>query len=292
MKKFTALILMSALLLTACTNNERQEGSDTTGSSTSSADSENSSTPNSTSTPSSSSSATPDNSTSGDNSDSEGSFETEAPDSFIAPDGSTVYFSEGSVYEYSYVLFDLAFVRWSEPIFESSLDDPSVLDKTDSIPIENPEYFRVKAGDVLQIGDQRMTVKEASCTADTYGNIIGQHMILDGELVLEGIVEIGDGENLFFFIDSTVNAYPVVYSEYPDVIGPQLHNTKEFQIICDDGQISLPDSFNHFDLSDINKLSFTKAKITVKDIKISHYENKTNYGITVAELVSVEEIKD
>ena len=300
MKKLTAIVLISALLLTACNNSEPTESSDTTSGSTSPLGSESTAPSDSTSFESTQTS-----------SDSESSSEPQAPDSFIAPDGSTVYFSEANrfytndgdiVYsseissyealayekEIHLVVFDFAFARWSEPVFESSLDDPGVLEKTDFVPIENPEYFRIKAGDVLQIGEQSVTVKEASCTTDTRGEFIGQSIILDGELVLEGILETGDGENLFFYIDSTVNAYPVAYTEYPDSIGPQLYNRK-FQIICDGVQIMLPDAYNHdLAMSDINEFSYVKARITVKDINIGGYTNQTGHGTRVAELVSVE----
>lgn len=305
MRKLTAIVLISALLLTACTGGEPTESSDTPSGSTSPLGSESTAPSDNTRSESTQTS-----------SDSESSSEPEAPDSFIAPDGSTVYFSEANSFltydgntvnsseissyealsyekEISRAQFDFAFARWSEPVFESSLDDPGVLEKTVSIPIENPEYFRVKAGDVLQIGEQSMTVKEAKCLTNTRGEIIGQHIILDGELVLEGIVENGDGENLFFYIDSTVNAYPVVYAvEFPDAIRPQLYNGK-FQIICDDGRIMLPDAGNHdLVLSDIEKYEYVKARITVKDIKIEHYSDRTDLGTTVRELVSVEEIRD
>ncbi|MCH5207982.1 MAG: hypothetical protein J1F04_03780 [Oscillospiraceae bacterium] len=306
MKKLTAIILISALLLTACTGGEPTESSDTPSGSTSPLGSESTAPSDSTSSESTQTS-----------SDSESSSEPETPESFTAPDGSTVYFSEANSFlthdgnivypseissyeamsygeEIGLAYFDFAFARWSEPVFESSLDDPKVLEKTDRTPIENPEYFRVKAGDVLQIGEQSMTVKEAKCLANTHGQIIGQHIILDGELVLDGIIEIGDGEEyLRFFIDSTVNAYPVVYSiEYPDVISPQLYTTEEFQIICDDGQISLPDAGNHdLAFSDIEKYEYIKARITVKGMNIEHYSTKTDLGTTVRELVSVEKIQ-
>ncbi|MCH5196322.1 MAG: hypothetical protein J1F28_06395 [Oscillospiraceae bacterium] len=304
MKKLTAIVLISALLLTACTGGEQPESSDTPSGSTSSLGSESTASPDSTSSESTQTS-----------SDSESSSEPEAPDSFIAPDGSTVYFSEANSFlthdgnivdsseissyealsyekEISRAQFDFAFARWSEPVFESSLDDPKVLEKTGSTPIENPEYFRVKAGDVLQIGEQSMTVKEAKCLADTRGQIIGQHIILDGELVLDGIIQIGDGEYTHFFIDPTVNAYPVVYSiEHPDRISPHPYS-EGFNVMCDDGRISLPDADNHdLALSDIEKYEYVKARITVKDMRIEHYSNKTDIGTTVRELVSVEKIQ-
>ena len=310
MKKITAIILISALLLTACTSSEPTESSDTTSGSTSPLGSESTAPSDNTSSESTQTS-----------SDSESSSEPEAPDSFIAPDGSTVYFSEANIFythdgnivdsseissyeassygeEIGLAYFDFAFARWSKPVFESSLDDPGILEKTVGIPIENPEYFRVKAGDVLQIGEQSMTVKEAKCLTNTRGEIIGQHIILDGELVLEGIVESWDGEHALFFIDSTAQTYPVVYSEnfwdqqIRSFYGSNYAQKLDFQVICDDGRISLPGSFNHdIAASDVEKYSFAKARITVKDIKIEHYSNKTDLGTRVAELVSVEKIQ-
>ncbi|MCM1055484.1 MAG: hypothetical protein NC394_08185 [Bacteroides sp.] len=160
-----------------------------------------------------------------DTPDFSGSIADGVPDAVSLPDGSSASKTDASrIYgskEQPMLEFNFGFLRYAEPIMQSTLDDPDCFDfdtgefkePTDTV-IENPDYFRVKAGDVLENG---MTVESANFKVTWDG---GEQRFLESIVVLGGDVSL-EGILLCRQNSETVNgeydlAYDLVF--YPDPV--------------------------------------------------------------------------
>ena len=141
-----------------------------------------------------------------------------ALEEFTAPDGSVLKRSDAVKAESTGTMtfavgYDFAFVRYAQPVWWSSADDPDHIDwdtlenAGDSLEYpENAQYFRVKEGDTLENG---LTVKKAeyfyAIDESTFVNTVE----FDGELTLEGILYyvpkdteyVVGKDDVFFFAD-------------------------------------------------------------------------------------------
>lgn len=120
-------------------------------------------------------------------------------DEVIFPDGSSAAKTEAArVYgnaETQFLEYNFGFLRYSKPIFQSTLDDPdcfsyetySFTDPVD-VNITDPDYFRVQVGDVL---DNGMNVDSAYCRV-TWKNgkqsLEESNITLSGDILCEGIL--------------------------------------------------------------------------------------------------------
>ena len=162
-----------------------------------------------------------------------------AEEEFTAPDGSVLKRSDavkahGTEENTFAVGYDFSFIRYAQPVWGSSVDDPDYIDwdtleKTGD-PLEYPtnvQYFKVQAGDTL---DNGLTVKNAEyyygygVDGTTFYNTVE----FDGELTLEGILCYVEGEpeyviqhgDVFFFADPTkCGTIPVPLTDLPHLEG-------------------------------------------------------------------------
>ena len=299
-KKISKILAMlcTFALLCGCTNSEAPESSDTSSSSTSSTDSENSST-NSTSSIDSSSSTV---SSSSDSDSSAGYQEPEHSDHFTAPDGSIVYFSDADEYDgYGFYKYDHSYIRYAKPIFHNTFDEPDLINwdtlefKTNYVaPIENLDYFKVKAGDKLQNG---LTVKSAEIRVHEIGMIENTKIELSGELTLDGYLYrapeddyMVTADDLRFFPD------PTKYDSIPKC--PSSASESVYEWVYMDAEFAMVGDLTEFCVGNLNDISvdlsciirrgeFVKAKIKIKDV-ILYYHNAGGGLILSATLVSVE----
>ena len=298
MKKTTAIILMTALLLTACTNTEMPENSDNPSISTILNDSENSSITNN-STTQSSSSTTP-NSSSSDN--STGYEKPEIIESFTAPDGSILYTSDAVEPDYDErsFKFNHSYIRYAKPIFHNTLDEPDLVNwdtldfKFDTnMSIEDPGTFKVKAGDKLKNG---LTVESAEFHIGWHGEIFQERIKLSGGMTLEGVLYRApeDGYNvmaddLTFFADSTkCDSIPIAPIDVPEHVYTWADTAAEFAMVGDETRIRIG-NYNDIDVDlsgIVDRGEYVKAKITIKDIYLVFYNGAVK-GIS-ATLVSVD----
>lgn len=115
------------------------------------------------------------------------------------PDGSSASKTEAARSygneEQPYLEFNFGFLRYAKPIFQSTLDDPDCFDydsyefnePVDAI-ISEPDYFKVKAGDVLENG---MTVESANYKVtwkDGKQSFVESEVVLNGKMTCEGIL--------------------------------------------------------------------------------------------------------
>ena len=147
------------------------------------------------------------------------------------PDGSVVSKNEAvrtyNDNEMPVLEFNFGFLRYAKPVFQNSIDDPDCYnydtwtfnDPIDVI-IDDPDYFRVEAGDVLENG---MTVDSANYKVmweNDKQTFVESEVIISGEVVYEGILMCRQGENyaedvydLDFYADPTGdNLLPVFCS--------------------------------------------------------------------------------
>ena len=158
---------------------------------------------------------------------------------FTAPDGSLLKRSDAvkaqGNEEMTYAVgYDFSFIRYAQPVWGSSVDDPDYIDwdtleKTGD-PLEYPtnvQYFKVQAGDTL---DNGLTVKNAEyfygygVDGTTFYNTVE----FDGELTIEGILCYVEGDpeyviqhgDVFFFADPTKSGtIPVPLTDLPHLEG-------------------------------------------------------------------------
>lgn len=229
-----------------------------------------------------------------------------AIDSFIAPDGSTVNKSEavyavpsndgGSVYA---IGFDFSYMRYAKPLFESTFDKPDLIDwdtlefNTDiGFMVEDPNYFKVRAGDTLENG---LTVESAQYWIDSAGNMFSSEIVFDGELTLDGILyciaEIPDyidnQGDLIFFADPTKSDFVPMPKILVDFTEKWLDTMDNFAAIYDGKRIRFGNINNvSVDLSDtFRDSSYVKARITMKGVRAIYTEN--GGGFVYAEPVFV-----
>lgn len=192
MKKQITAIITAALILanfTACsTNNEPLDDTSNNSSSFSESKTENSSNTQS----------DPENSNIMESNSSENTSGT----SFTAPDGGILNESEAvSADDYS-LKFDHSYLRYAQPIFYNTLDD-SELVNWDTLEfsvdryavIEEPNYFKVQAGDKLENG---LTVKTAAYAARRDGSMSASAVSFEGEITLEGILYCSSQDDIYY----------------------------------------------------------------------------------------------
>ncbi len=219
------------------------------------------------------------------------------------PDGSVVSKYEGKYAEPDYLNFDFSFIRYAQPIYYSTFDDPDLIDwetlmfKIDpTAPIENQNYFKVEAGDKLQNG---LTVRSAKYSVYKNGSVSISSIEFDGELTLTGILycypesdflntSLGD---LVFFADPTeVDSLPVsIVSDYNEVTEPWIDEENKIAWISDKVLFHIGNiNKTPVDLSEIITLGeYAKVKITLKSIKMGWSDNGLS---SRAVIVSVEPI--
>ena len=227
-------------------------------------------------------------------------------DNIPLPDGSTLSPSEASETFGSTsspgLIFDFAFMRYAEPVFLSTIDNPDIYDfdkilfnayDEDLIYI-SPDYFKVQAGDVLQNG---LTVKSASFGVECGGgqNISTSKITLDGEITIEGILGRQYGAVLFY-PDPAQNPIPLSSGRKgeEDVIANYLCDLDgNFAIVTDGGTIYPENDFNTEDI--LGSGNYVKGRLTLRNITYlcSDYEDMQAAGmvyddIETAEFVSFE----
>lgn len=317
MKKISAIILTLAFAanLTACSKTPSESGS-SGGSSDQSGISQTDSTGSSDSSDSSDSTDNPgssDSSDSSDNSDSSADSEVRAlidafpEEEFTAPDGSTLKRSdavkaaewEGTTFAVGY---DFSYIRYAQPIWGSTADDPNFINwdtmKTSGDPLEFPKdakYFKVKAGDVLENG---LTVKEAEYYYGngTDGTTYQYGVKFDGEISLEGILfcapsdeyVVAKGDTLFFADPTKYDKIPMPVVDHK-MLDSYTDTDVKFSIECDGKRFqlgnynTLPESVAQL----IDEGSAVRARVTLRGIEFKF----TPYGAAVfAEVVSAEKV--
>lgn len=205
------------------------------------------------------------------------------------PDGSVVSKYEGKYAGPDYLYFDYSFIRYAQPICYSTFDDPDLVDwetnrfKTEpNKPIENPNYFKVKAGDKLQNG---LTVRSAKYSVYENGAVSISLIEFDGELTLTGILycypedtplNSSSGDLSFFADPREYNYLPVsIVSDYSEVTEPWLDEKNKIAWISDKVSFDLGNIDDiSVDLSEIITLGgYAKVKITLKDIEKGWSDN-------------------
>lgn len=131
-------------------------------------------------------------------------FNGEAIDAYpaeevIFPDGSSAAKTEAArIYgndENPFLEYNFGFLRYSKPIFQSTLDDPdcysydtnSFTDPVDE-NITDPDYFRVQAGDVLENGMRVESATYKVTWKDGKQSFVESNITLSGDILFEGIL--------------------------------------------------------------------------------------------------------
>ncbi len=302
MKKFIAVSLLSALLLSACdtTDENRSDINNSSDMNTSSVESSSSSSaPDNSSSTSESSSET--ESSSADESSSPAENPPEEPDenSFKAPNGEVLNITDGELVEDGMYKFEHSYIRYTKPIFYNTVDDPDIINwDTMHFSVdfdwsqEADGFFKVKAGDKLENG---LTVK----SADIYlyhGGFSQSHIEFEGELTLEGIVyrvpEDVYGsyqDEIIFFVDPAKSTnFPAPIGAF-DVVGNWWIDEKsKLAFLGDYAEIRLG---NYKEMADdfsgvVERGEFARLKIKIKDLKYKYWDGPG--GTLTAELVSFE----
>lgn len=240
-------------------------------------------------------------------------------DSFVGYDGNTVGKTEAIAAEkinddVVYLTFDFAYMRYATPIWENTAENPNLVNwdtlefNTDtSVVLENPEYFKVKAGDVLENG---LTVENAESVfytmneCDEDGNLVKTAMQLkneielSGELTLDGILHCvsgdsdyidADGDLLFFADTSKCSNIPVPSTANSDIdmITRSVDIAGQFALICDGYRFYLGNiNTTTTDLSGIIKQGeYISATVTLDNIRIVFSDGAGK--IVNADIVSV-----
>lgn len=296
MKKILTVITTIALLaslasLTACSNAEGTPTGSGSGSVSQNPETN------------SSGSADPDNSDDPDNGSEPGSIQTgwhrsDEPgfkemidiftmDDIEVPDGVLKKADADYLYgDSEYVIcagYDFSYLRKVMPYFRNTVDEPGMINwetmevsnKPEAGLAPSSDYFKIKAGDVL---DNGLTVKTAKTAFGFAGDglISDMKVELDGEITIEGILKcmpedeyiIGKGE-LIFYPDSTKQSDILApYTEHPfepwTFADPEykfamVYNGEPFYLgLVDDA----PGGVSDFFAND----TYIKAKVTVSDI--------------------------
>lgn len=133
---------------------------------------------------------------------SESNSSGNAPETGIAaPDGSILNESE-AVSADDILTFDHSYIRYAKPVFYNTLDNPGLINwdtmefsVDQNAAIEEPNYFKVKAGDKLE---NDLTVKRASYAVSREGFLMSSMVFFEGEITLEGILYCESQDNIYF----------------------------------------------------------------------------------------------
>lgn len=225
-------------------------------------------------------------------------------DSFVGFDGNTVEKSEAVAAEKGlddcvYLTFDFAYMRYATPIWKNSAENPDLIDwntleynDDTSIILNDPKYFKVKQGDVLENG---LTVESAKSVfyaineCDEDGNIskeavqLRNEIALSGELTLNGILHCVSGDSdyidsdgdLLFFADTSDFSYipvPSTSNSGMDIITKSADASSVFAIVCDGYRFYLGNiNTVSTDLSGIiDSGDYLETEITLDNIRISY----------------------
>lgn len=308
MKKslITALALvLTASLFTGCAGQENSSDNSAENSTSSeSIESENNSTESTQNNPAEST----ENSENSVSPETQAQIDAFALDNITAPDGSTLSKSDavwaqasqgGDTYA---IGFDFSFMRYAKQIYNTTFQNPGLVNwetlefNTDAgFVVDNPEYFKVTAGDKLANG---LTVTSANFWVNSAGEMLSSEIVLDGEMTLEGVLycypETADyidvAGDLVFFADTVKNEFVPVPPMNVCFIEQWTDPAYECGIVYDGRQISFGNiAESSVDLSNLfTNSSYANVKVTMKNIRVAYREN--GGGLVYAELCSAEEV--
>lgn len=234
-------------------------------------------------------------------------IDTFSLDSFTAPDGNTVsksdaVFALGDEEHTFAVGFDFSYMRYAKPIFTTTFDDPSLIDwetfelkNEPYAPVEAPNYFKIKAGDIL---DNGLKVETAKYWVNASGEIYESEIVLNGDLTLDGVLYCIAGDpdyidakgDLLFFSDTTKSSLIPTPKDLFDFIDCHINTMDNFAVYFDGKVIRLGninevsvDLFDKFDSG-----NYIKAKITMRGMRLMYNDN--GGAFIFAEPVSVEKL--
>lgn len=220
------------------------------------------------------------------------------PNEIPLPDGTTVpksalvtYKDENGYPMEGELALEFAFIRYAEPIFECTLDDPGIIDLNTFEPrgdipreLKSPEWIKVQAGDVLENG-LKVVSAQTPCGYRKYQDgsaaviLDAGKLKLEGEITYEGIFKYFNGSKAYgsgdyyleFYPDSTKYMIPVTYEGDPTE--PRSINTKTANLGCNQALVYDGANFQYFrfenDFKDLLKEDTVgKAKMTFKDIVV------------------------
>lgn len=179
----------------------------------------------------------------------------ELPEEFAFPDGTVVpkedidikFSTPGDPY------LDFAFIRYAEPIFISTLDDPDIVDfekfeiREESRYEFEPKWIKVQKGDILENG-LKVVSAQTHCRSvnDDDGNTVLQlfgEVKTEGGTTFGGILQYFNNDDNFcglnFYPDSTEYKIPVIYndhsSECEEIRLCSLDTAGNRALVCDGG---------------------------------------------------------
>lgn len=225
-------------------------------------------------------------------------------DEVYFPDGSaekkeTAVRTYGSA-EQPVLEYDFGFLRYAKPVFQSSLDDPDCFDFESytfkdpvGVNIENPEYFRVKAGDVLENGMEVESANYMVTWKDGKQSFVKSKITLKGEAVYDGILMLRQGKDyaenvydLVFYADPTGDTRLTGLCCFND--GGELIETMvtdDVAFVTDCGPIFLA-SISRSDILDVGA---KKARVTLSGLYYNISETSGyNVGYTSAGYTDIE----
>lgn len=309
---FATIFLTSALLLSGCSK-QTDKGT--------SSDISDNNLSDSTSTTENESSTSSENSESG--SDIDTLIENFPVDNITFPDGSSVSKLEAawaSDDNATYQLgFDYSFIRYAKAPLYTTLDDPGIYDWetgkfVEKGRVEQPEYFKVKAGDKL---DNGLTVKSAEYRAVSGDVEYPQSTVTfyteveyEGKLTLSGVLYcysgdneyiIGRGKYMFFADPSQSDPLPITSMDFINSegkMGPLDHEDIMGSSFAEDSFAALGEyvSINFYNHDEIrSELSEIVSDGEAKRVSITIDNISSSFALTVmrvvrADLVSIEAI--
>lgn len=235
-------------------------------------------------------------------------------DSFIGYDGKEVKKTDavgamqGDSGQITYLTYDFAYLRYAKPIWKNTLLNTDIIDWetyefNDDTPrrISDPNYFSVKAGDLL---DNGLSVKNATTvfypqTVESGLEICQSRSTvnLEGQLTLKGILHwvaedtdyIDMGGDLFFYADPsdgkliTPSKENLKMERLVSIVDPET----KFALLCD-GQRFYLGNVNGGDVIDlsgvINSGEYRNATVTLDNVRIVFTQGAgaTVYGTLVS----------
>lgn len=251
-------------------------------------------------------------------------------ENFFTPDGNKINKNQAAdVFEYEYfdgtrglyLKFDSGYIRYAKPVFKSTLDEPPITDgeksewsEFKSEAVDDPNYFEVKAGDVLENG---LTVASAFYLGYSvpnsnyedgdcgYLSVNKSEIRLDGAVTMEGIlhcvkedgpIDQSKGE-LLFYPDSLKCNTVMLPADYVFFKMPSFGSTVSFYNSED--KVGIRYDGTAYELGNISSTKcslegifdeneiYVKVKATIDSIVLLYGANGDR---VTAELISVEKI--